>query len=202
VSIAEFFGREGVEGVALSDGERIEADAVIIGIGIVPNTRLAEDAGIEVSDGVITDEFGRSSVNNVYAAGDCARCYLPRYRRHVRLESFQNADQQGMNTASTVAGTPAGYDPVPFVWSDQYRRVLQTVGFPTEGDRHIQRGSMEDENLVLFSLEGSRLVGVTGWGKGLLIAKDVRLGQRMIQNDVHPAAERLADPAIPIKDLF
>lgn len=202
VSIREFYGGDGVEGVTLSDGERIQAHAVIIGIGVVPNTKLAEEAGVEVSDGIITDEFGRSSVNNVYAAGDCARCYLPRYRRHVRLESFQNADQQGINTGSTVAGAPTGYDPVPFVWSDQYQRVLQTVGFPTEGDRHIRRGSMADESVILFSLKGSRLVGVTGWGKGLLIARDVRLAQRLMQNDVHPAVERLADPTVAIKDLL
>lgn len=202
VGVERFEGHQVVEKVALAGGAALDVDAVVIGIGVVPNTELAGRAGVEVSNGIVTDEFGRTSVNNVYAAGDCACCYLPRYHRHVRLESFQNADQQGMNTAATVAGGPAGYDPVPFVWSDQYHRVLQTAGFPAEGDEHVQRGSVAEENLVLFSLKGGSLVGVTGWGKGLLIAKDVRFTQRLLHDDVHPAAERLADPDVPVKDLL
>lgn len=188
--------------VALAGGERIEADAVIVGIGIVPNTALAASAGVEVADGIVTDEFGRTSVDGIYAAGDCACCYLPRYGRHVRLESFQNADQQGMNVAATVAGQPAGYDPVPFVWSDQYQRVLQTVGFPGEGNRQVQRGALADHNLVLFSLKDDRLVGVTGWGSGRLIAKDVRFSQQLIPKGIHPDPAQLADPDVAIKDLI
>jgi len=202
VAIERFEGGGRVERLVLAGGGSVEADAVVVGIGVVPDMSLAKEAGVEVSDGIVTDEFGRTSVNNVYAAGDCACCYLPRYGRHIRLESFQNADQQGMNTAATIAGKPAGYDPVPFVWSDQYQRVLQTAGFPAEGDEHIQRGSVEEENMVLFSLKSGRLVGVTGWGRGLLIAKDVRFAQRLLQSDVHPSPERLADPDVPVKDLL
>lgn len=201
VSIERIDGRGGVEGVLLAGGERVDADAVVVGIGILPNVALARDAGLETGDGIVADQFGRTGVENVYAAGDCACSYLPRYGRHVRMESFQNADQQGMNTAATIAGSPTGYDPVPFVWSDQYQRVLQTAGFPALGDRHVQRGSVEEENMVLFSLEDDRLVGVTGWGRGMLIARDIRFTQRLIQNGVHPAADRLADPDVPLKDL-
>lgn len=201
VRLESFEGRGRVEGVALAGGETVEADVVIVGIGIVPGTGLASDAGIEVSNGITTDEYGRTSVSNIYAAGDCASRYLPRYGRHVRLESFQNADQQGMNTAATIAGQAAPYDPVPFVWSDQYQRVLQTAGFPVEGERHVQRGSVEDENLVLFSLKDDRLVGVTGWGKGMLIARDVRFSQTLIQKDVRPDVDQLADPGVTIKSL-
>lgn len=201
IRLEAFQGNGAVAGVVLSDGEVIEADAVIVGIGITPNTGLADRAGLEVSDGIVTDEFGRASVSGIHAAGDCAACYLPRYRRHVRLESFQNADQQGMNVAATIAGEPAGYDPVPFVWSDQYQHVLQTAGFPGEGDHHVQRGSVDDRNLVMFSFSGGRFVGVTGWGQGRLIAKDIRGAQSLMQKGVHPDPEQLADPDIVIKDL-
>lgn len=201
VRIESIGGDRRVRHVALAGGEHVEADAVIVGIGIVPNTRLAADAGVEVADGIITDEFGRTSVDNIYAVGDCACCYLPRYGRPIRLESFQNADQQGMNVAATIAGEPAGYNPVPFVWSDQYQRVLQTVGFPGEGDRQIQRGALEDHNLVWFSLRDDRLVGVTGWGRGRLIAKDVRFSQQLIQKGIQPDPGQLADPDVAIKDL-
>lgn len=201
VRIESFEGQGGVAGVALADGETIEADVVVVGIGIVPDTALASRAGIAVSDGITVDELGRTSVENVYAAGDCACCYLPRYRRHVRLESFQNADQQGVNTAATIAGQPAGYDPVPFVWSDQYQRVLQTAGFPAEGDRHVPRGSVEDRNLVLFSFAGDRFVGVTGWGQGKLIARDIRFSQALMQKGVDPDPDQLADPGVAVKDL-
>lgn len=202
VSIESLDGNDHVTHVALAGGERIEADAVIVGIGIVPNTALAAEAGVEVADGITTDELGRTSVDGIYAAGDCACCYLPRYGRHVRLESFQNADQQGMNVAATIAGEPTGYDPVPFVWSDQYQRVLQTVGFPVEGDRQVRRGSVEDHNLVLFSLKDDHLVGVTGWGGGRLIAKDVRFSQQLIQKGIQPDPSQLADPDVAIKDLI
>lgn len=202
VRIESFEGRDRVTGVALAGGEIIEADAVVVGIGIVPNTALASGAGIAVSDGITVDELGRTAVENIYAAGDCASCYLPRYRRHVRLESFQNADQQGANTAATIAGQPAGYDPVPFVWSDQYQRVLQTAGFPGEGDRHVQRGSVAEQNLVLFSFAGDRFVGVTGWGQGREIAKDIRFSQALMQKGVNPDPEQLADPGVAVKDLI
>jgi 3-phenylpropionate/trans-cinnamate dioxygenase ferredoxin reductase subunit len=202
VRIRSFEGGGGrVESVALEGGEHIDAETVVVGIGIVPETGLASDAGLEVADGIVTDEFGRTSVNNIYAAGDCACSYLPRYGRHIRLESFQNADQQGANVAATIVGRETGYDPVPFVWSDQYQRVLQTAGFPTDGDRHIQRGSVEDENLVLFSLRDGRIVGVTGWGQGRSIAKDVRFAQMLIQKNARPDPDRLADADVAVKDL-
>lgn len=199
--VEAFQGHADVEGVILADGETLAADAVVVGIGISPNTALAEEAGLAVADGITTDELGRSSAEGIYAAGDCACCYLPRYGRHMRLESFQNADQQGSNVAATIAGEPAGYDPVPFVWSDQYQRVLQTAGFPGEGDRHIQRGSVEDENLVLFSFAGERFTGVTGWGRGRLIARDIRAAQGLMQKGVNPDPAQLADPEVSIKSL-
>lgn len=202
VRIESFSGQGSVEGVVLAGGEIVPADAVVVGIGITPNTALAEAAGLEVADGIVTDQYGRACIDNVFAAGDCAACYLPRYRRHVRLESFQNADQQGMNTAATIAGQPAGYDPVPFVWSDQYRRVLQTAGFPGEGDRHVPRGSVAEQNLVLFSFAGERFVGVTGWGQGKLIAKDIRYSQSLMQKGIDPDPDQLADPDVAVKDLI
>lgn len=202
VGIESLHGTDGVEAVQLADGNTVAADAVLVGIGITPNTALASEAGIAVDDGITTDEYGRASAANIYAAGDCAACYLPRYQRHIRLESFQNADQQGINVANTIAGRPEGYDPVPFVWSDQYDRVLQTVGFPGDGDRIVQRGTVGEHNLVLFSLAGDKLVGVTGWGQGRKIARDVRAGQTLIQKGVNPDPARLADPDTPVKSLL
>ncbi len=201
VRIESLQGDDRVAGVVLADGETVPADVVVVGIGITPDTALAEAAGLELCDGILTDEYGRTSVDNVFAAGDCAAVYLPRYGRHVRLESFQNADQQGMNVAATIAGEPAGYDPVPFVWSDQYQRVLQTAGFPARGDRHVQRGTLEDQNLVLFSFAGDRFVGVTGWGQGRQIAKDIRGAQSLMQQGVNPDPDQLADPAVAVKAL-
>jgi len=202
VGIESFRGSGAVTGVMLADGATIDAEAVVVGIGIVPNTALAAEAGLEVDDGIIVDEFGRGSIGNIYAAGDCASCWLPRYQRHVRMESFQNADQQGANVAATIAGVPAGYDPVPFVWSDQFDRVLQTAGFPADGDRHVQRGAVKDRDYMLFSFDGERLVGVTGWGQGRRIAKDVRFAQTLMQKGVNPDPQRLADPEVAIKDLL
>jgi len=202
IAIERFTGSGSLDGVVLSDGETLAADAVVVGIGIEPNTGLASAAGVEVNDGIVTDQYGRASIEGVYAAGDCASCFLPRYGRHIRLESFQNADQQGMNVASTIAGAAAGYDPVPFLWSDQYDRVLQVAGFPAEGDRQVARGTAADQNLVLFSLAGGRLVGVCGWGQARQIARDVRFSQTLMQNGVNPDPDQLADPGVAVKDLL
>lgn len=201
VQLESIQGRDAVRSLSLAGGEVLGADLVVVGIGITPNTALAAAAGIAVEDGIRVDEFGRSSVDRVLAAGDCAACYVPRYRRHLRFESFQNADQQGANVAATLAGEAATYDPVPFVWSDQHRRVLQIAGFPGQGDRHVQRGSVDAQNLVLFSFAGPRLVGVTGWGQGRAIARDVRFTQGLIQKGIDLDTGRLADPGVALKEL-
>lgn len=203
VRIAGFEGAEGrISGVRFEDGSVLDADAVVIGIGIAPDTAIAEAAGIPCEDGVLVDEFGASRVAGVYATGDCARAVNPRYGETIRLESWQNADMQARTVARSICGKAEAYAPVPWLWSDQFDWTLQTAGLLHRCDTVVTRGAFEDGAIVFFCLEDGALVGVAGFGQGAAIAKDVKVAQMMMERGVSPPAEALADPDQPLRKLM
>ncbi|MEC8029231.1 MAG: FAD-dependent oxidoreductase, partial [Pseudomonadota bacterium] len=119
--VAGLHGTEGtVSGVELSDGRILEADCVVVGIGIVPNTELAEAAGLDVDNGIVVNDVARTSHPDIYAAGDCTQHPNDLLGRRLRLESVQNAIEQGKAAASDILGTPVAYHQIPWFWSDQY----------------------------------------------------------------------------------
>jgi 3-phenylpropionate/trans-cinnamate dioxygenase ferredoxin reductase subunit len=191
-----------VTGVRFQDGSVQPADAVVIGIGISPDTALAEAAGIPCEDGILVDEFGAAQVPGVYACGDCARAQNPRYGEAIRLESWQNADMQARAVARAICEKAEAYAPVPWLWSDQYDWTLQTAGFPHRADTLITRGRFEDENLLFLSLDSGRLMGAAGLGKPTQIAKDVRIAQQMMERGVNPTPEALADEETPLRKVM
>lgn len=132
--ISAIAGEAQVEAVALSNGDEIACDAVIVAIGGVPNQSLAEAAGLTCDDGIVVDSCGRTARENVYAAGDCTRFFSQRYGRAIRLESVQNANDQARTVADAIAGKEVNYDPVPWFWSDQYDIKLQMVGLADDYD--------------------------------------------------------------------
>lgn len=121
-------GTERVEAVELGDGSRIACDAVLIAVGAEPVTDLAEVAGLAVDNGILVDAACRTSAPDIFAAGDCAAFPSARYGRLIRLESVQNAIDQGKAAAQAMLGQPVAYDPLPWFWSDQYHVKLQIVG--------------------------------------------------------------------------
>lgn len=191
-----------VSSVQFQDGSEMPVDCVVIGIGILPGVDLAEAAGIPCDNGILVDEFGATQVDGIYACGDCARGTNPRYGEAIRLESWQNADMQARAVARSICGKPEAYSPVPWLWSDQYDWTLQTAGLPHRYDTVVTRGVFEDGAIVFFSLEQGRLMGVAGFGQGAAIAKDVKVAQMMMERGVHPSAEALSDPAIPLRKLM
>ncbi len=201
-AIKGFSGNSNVEAVELADDTSLKADNVVIGIGIIPDTQLAEQAGLEVNNGIVTDQFTKTSADNVYAIGDCACTYLPRYGQHIRLESSQNADLQAATVAKAILGDPQVYDPVPWLWSQQYNWVIQTAGFTHDCDQIVSRGSVEDECVVYFALKNGDLYGVVGIGKGATVAKEVRMAQMLIERNKQANPDDLANPAINLKDLL
>ena len=195
-------GNGRLRGIALADGRLLPAEIAVVGIGITPETTLARQAGLAVDDGIITDEFSRSSDPQIFAAGDCARAFLPRYGALLRLESYQNANLQAENVARSILGEASPYDPVPWLWSDHYGWTLQTAGFPALAEEVIQRGGGEDGKRLFFSLQGGKLIGIAGLGKGAAVAKDVRLAQMMMERGLSPDLSALADPGRPLKKLL
>ena len=140
--------------VTLTGGWRINADLVVVGIGVVPNIELARDAGLEVSDGVTVDEFLRTSDPDIFAIGDCA--HHPR----ARLESVQNAVDQAKCVARAIMGNPAPYRDVPWFWTDQYEIRFQMVGLAAGYDQSVLRGSIENRKFSVFYFKQRRLLAV------------------------------------------
>jgi 3-phenylpropionate/trans-cinnamate dioxygenase ferredoxin reductase subunit len=159
-TVAQMTGDGSVSGVELGDRTRIEADLVVIGVGVVPNVELAESAGLPVRDGIVVDETLRTSDPAVWAIGDCASYPSVQAGHHVRLESVQNATDHGRAVATAIMGEPAPYDALPWFWSDQHSRKLQIAGLPHGHDSVVLRGDPEGEAFSAFCFAGDRLVCV------------------------------------------
>ncbi len=158
-SIASFSGQENLEGVVCGD-KVVPADMVIVGIGIVPNTKLAQAAGIACDNGISTDEYCRTSIDNIYAAGDCTHHPNPILGRRLRLESVPNAMEQAKVAASNILGKNKAYAAVPWFWSDQYEHKLQMVGFSTDGQEQCLRGDKAAKTFAIYYFRDQRLVAV------------------------------------------
>jgi 3-phenylpropionate/trans-cinnamate dioxygenase ferredoxin reductase component len=154
----------------------VEADVVAVGIGSIPNTELAQAAGLSVDDGVLVDEFGRTSDACIWAAGDVTRHFNPLLGRHVRLESWKNAQSQAIAVAKSIAGQPAPYAELPWLWSDQYDLNLQLAGLPQGREQLVWRGTPEEGRFTVIGLmDGRPSFAIT-----LNQARDMRFAQQLI----------------------
>ena len=158
--VTGFIGDTSVSGVALPNGDTLTADLVVLGIGIIPNTELADAGGLTVDNGVLVDAVGRTSHPNIYAAGDCTNHPNALLDRRLRLESVPNAIEQGKAVASDILGQPAPYTAIPWFWSDQYDVKLQIAGLSDTADRHVLRGNYADNAFAIFHFDGTQLVCV------------------------------------------
>jgi len=185
-------GRLGVQ----SAGGALDADLVVAGIGMQPDTALAAAAGLATDGGIVVDEFGRASAPAVHAAGDAASLWHPRFNRRLRLESWQHAARHGAATARTMLGRSEAYDEVPWSWTDQYDLNLQVLGLPAEADRSLLRGSPADRKFVALHLKKRRLVGATLVNLG----REMRPCKALIECGVELDLVRLADPAVSLRE--
>ena len=193
VAVARIHGAVAVQCVELADGGELPADLVVIGVGIIPNTELAENAGAASSDGIVVDEYCRTTLENVYAAGDVTNHYNPILERRVRLESWQNAQNQAIAAARNIAGLAQPYAEVPWFWSDQLDTNIQMAGFAQPGMEIVWRG----ERLAFGLVEG-RMRLVVGFDMG----GEIRSARRLIEARAQLSARRLGDSAIKLKDLL
>ena len=148
--VAELRGGTAVEQVVLSDGDVEAADVVVVGIGVRPRVELAEAAGLDVDNGVVVDEQLRSSAPDVYAAGDVASAWHPHFRRHLRVEHWANALNQGITAGTNAAGGSDAYVRLPYFFSDQYDLGMEYVGHADPGDAVVVRGSVADREFIAF----------------------------------------------------
>jgi 3-phenylpropionate/trans-cinnamate dioxygenase ferredoxin reductase subunit len=200
VQVAEITGTAGrADGVRLADGTHIPADAIVVGIGITPNSQLAEAAGLEVGNGIVVDAGLRSSDPDIYAAGDVANAYHPLLGRHVRVEHWANALNQPQAAARAMLGQDVAYDLVPYFYTDQYDLGMEYAGYVEPGgyDQVVFRGDREGREFVAFWLRDGRVLAgmnVNVWDVNEAIQAIVRGGRTV---DV----SRLADPAVPLEEF-
>lgn len=201
VDIREGTGLERLEGAGrvsaarLTGGERLEVDFVIVGIGIVPETRLAEAAGLVIDNGIAVDGSCRSSDPAIYAAGDCTS--FPWKGGRIRLESVQNAVDQGEHAARAILGSEELYAPVPWFWSDQYDVRLQIAGLGTGHDRTVTRPGHRPGGLSIWYFRGRALLAVDA----ISDPKAYVQGKRWLEAGHSPDPDTLADPALDLRDL-
>lgn len=164
VGVAGFEGDGHLERVVLADGSSVDADVVVVGIGVVPNTAWLEGSGLELRDGVVCDQYCRAvGAPGVWAVGDVARWPNPLFEEEMRTEHWINAVEQAMTVGANIVGEPVPYAPVPYVWSDQYGSKIQIVGRPGPTDEvTVAVGSFDDRKFVALTHRDGRLTGAVG----------------------------------------
>lgn len=189
--------------ITLADAREVVADLAVIGIGAVPVTALAAEAGLTIDNGIAVDAGLRTSDPDIFAAGDCCSFPLAVYGgRRVRLEAWRNAQEQGALAARNMLGAGEAHIAVPWFWSDQYGLTLQIAGLSDEG-RSVVRRDLGDGAFILFHLaEDGRLVAASGIGPGNAVARDIRLAEMLIAKRATPDREALGSQAFKLKSLL
>ncbi len=194
--VSAFWGNGSVAAVECTDGTQVPADLAIVGIGLVPNTALAEAAGLHCDDGIAVDEHCRTSDPNIYAVGDCCSHPSPRYGRRVRLESVDNAFEQAKTAAANICGRALAHDKTPWFWSDQYELKLQIVGLSQQYDRVVLRGDPASRSFSCCYLRDGDLIALDAVNHG----KDFMAARKMIAERAQPDPARLADDSVALKE--
>jgi 3-phenylpropionate/trans-cinnamate dioxygenase ferredoxin reductase subunit len=197
-AVAGFAGEDRLRQVVTSDGGRLDADLAVIGIGIVPNVELAAAAGLEIANGIVVDAFGRTSDPDIYAAGDVVAGHNPLLGRRLRLESWQNAQNQAIAAAKNMAGVETPYAEVPWFWSDQYDLNFQMTGLCHEHDEFVVRGDPADPQFSVFFLKEGFLAGACCFNT----ARDIPVARQLIARRVAVSPNGLADLSVPLKQLL
>jgi 3-phenylpropionate/trans-cinnamate dioxygenase ferredoxin reductase subunit len=197
VEIERIAGEGRVEAVELAGGERVECDLVVIGVGVAPRTELAEQAGIEVENGVLVSESLETSAPGVFAVGDIANAEHPFYGRRLRVEHWANALNQPEVAARAMLGRPASYDRLPYFFSDQYDSGMEYAGFAPEFDEVVLRGEPDDGEFIAFWLHEGRVVA----GMNVNIWDVTDTIQAIIRSRREIPPDQLRDPGTPLEEL-
>jgi len=197
-AVSGFEGDGRVSAAVTATGEKLPADIVIVGIGILPNVELAEAAGLDCDNGIVVDERCATSNLDVYAAGDCTNHPNPLLNRRLRLESVPNAMEQARVAAANLLGGDKSYAAIPWFWSDQYELKLQMVGFSTDADQEVLRGDPSSNQFARFYLENGVLVAADAVNS----PKEFMACRQLVARQEKVDVDKLADSEVPIKELL
>jgi 3-phenylpropionate/trans-cinnamate dioxygenase ferredoxin reductase subunit len=199
VNVERITGSERVEAVVV-DGESVPADIVLIGVGAVPNTALAEGAGLRIHNGILADSSLRTGAPDVYAAGDVANPYHPVIQRHLRSEHWANAQHSGPVAARGMLGEPATFAEIPYFYTDQFDLSMELSGYaPLVSDAQVVvRGDRDEREFVAFWVDHGRVVA----GMNVNVPKVNKAVQGLIRSGELMNVESLRDPSIPLESLL
>ncbi|WP_448005603.1 NAD(P)/FAD-dependent oxidoreductase [Agromyces bauzanensis] len=199
-SVAGILGEGGrVTGVELEGGDVVPADVVVVGIGAIPETGLAEAAGLEVDRGVVTDAAFRTSADDVYAVGDVASVFHPVLQQPIRIEHWANAENAGKAAGRALAGESVEYDEIPYFYTDQYDLGMEYSGYGVlaAGVAPLIRGDRDAREFIAFWLRDDRVVA--GMNVNVWDVNDAV--QQLIRSRAVVDPTRLTDPAVPLEAL-
>jgi len=191
-------GQGRVERVVCADGTRHAADLVIVGVGAVATTELASAAGLACDNGIVVDEYCRTSDAAIYAAGDCTNHPSLRFGRRVRLESVDNAFEQAKTAALNLLDRPVAHDRVPWFWSDQFDNKLLIVGLSQDYDRQVLRGDPASRSFSVCYLKGRELLAV----EAVNHSKDYMAARKLIAERALLNVDKLADSELGLKEAI
>ena len=197
-SVEHFEGGGRVSRAVLSDGTSIDADVVVIGIGVVPNVELAAEAGLAIDNGIVVDELGRTSDSDIFAAGDVTNHPNALLGRRIRLESWENAQNQAIATAKTMLDAGSAYTEIPWFWSDQHGVNIQLVGLPEGWSETVTRGDRESGEFIVFYLKDGRIDGAAA----INTPRDIRFARRLMAAGKIVDPAQLADPDVKLQALL
>ncbi|HTD12106.1 MAG TPA: FAD-dependent oxidoreductase, partial [Steroidobacteraceae bacterium] len=187
-----------VRAVLTEDGAEHPADIVIVAVGVAPADELATRSGLECDNGIVVDQHCRTSDASIYAAGDCVNHPSLHYRRRMRLESVDNAFEQGATAALNLLGTPTAHDKVPWFWSDQYDLKLIIVGMCQGYDTVVTRGAAAARSFSACYLRGGELIAIDTINQ----PKDQMAARKLIAAHARPNLDKLADGGIALRDTL
>ena len=196
-TVAAFEGAGRVEGVTTRAGRRLGCDFCVVALGVEPAAELLTGTGVKIDNGVVVDEYCRTDVGGIYAAGDVANHYHPVFGRHIRVEHWQNALKQGQAAARSMLGADKPYQEIPWFWSDQYEHNLQYAGFHRDWDELVVRGSMEGRSFVAFYRKDERILAAVAVDRG----RDLRRSVPLIKAQKRIEAASLRDPDVDLRTL-
>ena len=198
VQVTALEGEPDVTHVVLDGGERIPADFVVIGVGLIPNTELAQQTGLDVDNGIVVDEHTRTSDPDIHAAGDCTNHPNAFLGRRVRLESVQNAMEQARAAARNMLGQDEPYRAVPWFWSDQYELKLQMAGLSAGFDQMVLRGDPKTQrSFAVFYLHEGHLIAADTVGR----PQDFMFAKKLVASRTRLDPAQLADESVALKTL-
>lgn len=184
--------------ITCADGTIITTDAVVIGVGIKPNIKLALACGLECSNGIVVDDHGQTADPCIFAVGDCSNHPNKIFEQRLRLESVQNAVEQAKSVAAGISGNRNPYQQVPWFWSDQYDLKLQIAGISQNHDHRIVRGFPEEEKFAVFYLKNNRLIAVDAINS----PQEFTIGKKLIASKAKIAFELIKKRDFNLKELI